>query len=117
MRILRTFALAFLLLPVGGAGAYAAEIPYKPHVSLTVGKTAVLKGVRGQCGKAPPSWAQIKGSLPATTLGTFSDGGVGTVRSSRCGGITPARAVRFTATKAGRQNFTIFDDAFAVTVK
>lgn len=110
-------SLSLIVLLATAPGALAAEIPYNAKPSIKVGQTVVLKGVRSDCGEAAQSWKQIAGKLPTSKLGTFSDGGVGTVNSRRCKGVTPARAVRFTATEKGRESFTIAGDDFTITVK
>ncbi len=97
--------------------AIAQAIPYRNNVTLKVGQTAVLKGVRGECGSAPPAWNQLRSGLPPTALGRFSDGGLGTVNSNTCKGTTPARAVRFTATKTGSESLVIYQDAVSITVE
>ena len=117
---MRFFHISLLVtsLFIGSApAAFAESIPYNANVTVKVGKTAILKGVRGNCGAAAPSWAQISGRLPASTTGRYSDGGTGTVDSSSCGGSTPARAVKFTATKKGSESLTIFNDAVSITVE
>lgn len=110
-------SLSLIVLLAAAPGALAAEIPYNAKPSIKVGQTIVLKGVRSDCGAAARSFKQIAGYLPSSKLGTFSDGGVGTVQSRSCGGPTPARAVRFTATAKGRESFTIAGDDFTITVK
>lgn len=111
----------FLLCLAGtllSTAAVAADFAYNRTPSLTVGSTVVLKGVRaGDCGNTAPSWASIKGKLPKSSLGKFSDGGAGYVKSNSCGARVAARGVRFTATKAGTESFVIYDDKFKVTVK
>jgi len=99
--------------------AAAAEFPYRRNVTLSVGQSVVLKGVRGaDCSKtAAPSWGKIKGRLPKATLGTFSDGGAGTTKSNSCGGVVAARGVKFTAKTKGKEKFVVYDDAISVTVK
>lgn len=103
-----------LVLTCGSAAAQ--NIPYKASVTIAVGKSMVLKGVRGPCGGPAPSWDQVGAKLPKTTLGRFSDGGVGTVVSRSCNGTTAARGVRFTATAKGAESFVIFDDPISITV-
>jgi hypothetical protein len=111
-----------LLLCLAGTlfstAAIAADFAYNRTPSMKVGSSVMLKGVRaGDCGNTAPSWASIKGKLPKSNLGRFSDGGAGTVRSNSCGSRVAARGVRFTATNAGTESFVIYDDKFNVTVR
>lgn len=109
--------LASAALFVAGA-AKAEQFGYKRDVSMKVGQTVVLKGVRADCAaKAPLTWAKIRGNLPKSKLGTFSDGGVGTTRSNACKGVVPARGVRFTATTAGREAFNVYNDPIVLSVR
>lgn len=110
-------ALSGLIFAVSCGGVSAEGIPYRRNVTLKVGETVVLKGVRGDCGAPPPSWSQLSSSLPPTALGRFSDGGPGEVSSKSCKGTTPARAVRFTATQKGSETLLIFEDKVSVTVQ
>ena len=97
--------------------ARAQEIPYQKNVSLEVGQSAVIYGVRGKCGQAAPSWEEIAAQLPNITTGKFSDGGVGTRYSRGCGGTTPARAIQLTATSPGREQLMLFQDPVNIEVK
>ncbi|WP_346894238.1 hypothetical protein [uncultured Roseibium sp.] len=103
--------------------AWAKDIKYHPNVTLRIGQSIVLKGVRSSnCGTTVPSWSDLSRRLPVSRLGSFSDGGAGTVRSNFCFkryGIhyVPARAVRFTAKKRGTEKLKIFLDPVTVTVK
>lgn len=119
MRFLTIFSLAVVLsFPVA-----AQDIKYHRSVSLKVGQSIVLKGVRNRnCGTRPPSWSSLKGRLPRTDLGRFSDGGAGTVRSNHCYKTydvrrVAARGVRFTAKKPGRARLKVFGDPVSITVR
>lgn len=109
--------LSSLIFAMWCGGASAEGIPYRRHVTLKVGEAVVLKGVRGDCGAPAPSWSRLSPHLPPTTLGRFSDGGPGEVSSKSCKGMTPARAVRFTATQKGSETLLIFEDTVSVTVE
>jgi len=98
------------------ASAVAQEIPYRKSVTLSVGQSAIIHGARGECGEAPPTWSRVAERLPIVGLGTFSDGGEGTRHSRSCGGPTPARAVRFTATTPGHEQIELFRDPIDITV-
>lgn len=94
-----------------------ATIPYLDKVSLGVGQATVIHGARGsQCGQQAPDWEQIAATLPPSVTGKFSDGGLGVRFSQRCGGDTPARAIRFTATKPGSEQLRLFGDPVRIEV-
>jgi len=98
--------------------ADAKDFPYRRNVTLSVGGSTVLKGVRsGDCSDSAPSWSRVSRGLPKSKLGSFSDGGEGTVKSNSCGQRVGARGVRFTAKTKGTERFVIFDDTISVTVK
>jgi hypothetical protein len=89
-------------------------IPTNLSPTLRVGETVVIKGVRGQ------SCGQPRGSLenlPTSSLGRFSGGRAGSVNSRSCGGMTPGRELRFTASKAGTETLSVFDDRVTITVR
>jgi hypothetical protein len=109
-----------LVAPAVAAGlmtssAFAQNIPFSPNVSVRVGQSVVLKGVRSECGQPAMAFKQLN-RIPKSSLGRLSDGGVGTTQSRACGGSTPARAIRFTAQKAGSEQLTIYDDVINITV-
>ncbi len=116
---LKALAISAVLGLMTGGGALAAgKIIVKPLVELSVGKSVVIHGARSNtCGAPPPAWADIKASLPNTSLGAFSDGGVGTRLSKQCNGPTPARAITFTAKSKGTDNISLFGDRISITVK
>ncbi|MGE7368000.1 hypothetical protein ACQKKX_02880 [Neorhizobium sp. NPDC001467] len=90
---------------------------HRPSIAVKPGSALLLKGVRGRnCTDPAPEWAEIAAQLPPSTTGTFSDGGIGTVLSRRCGKVVPARGIRFTATTKGRERLSVFRDRVAVTV-
>jgi hypothetical protein len=113
-RMFYLFTIAFALTAVE---THAKDFKYKRSVTLKIGQSVVLKGVRRGCGKSAPTWAGIKGRLPRSKLGSFSDGGTGTYSSVRCGRKVGARGVKFTAKKAGKEKLVIFLDPFRITVK
>ena len=97
--------------------AGAQRIPYKRYVTLSVGQSTVIHGARGACGEAPPDWEEVIRGLPLSLIGSYSDGGLGVRRSRSCGGPTPARAVKFTAEKAGSEQIVLYGDPINITVK
>lgn len=111
------FTLTFATVALASSGiALAGNIPYQSAVSLHVGESTIVHGARGKCGKDAPDWEHAKERLPESELGTFSDGGVGTRGSRKCNGDTPARAVRFTASKAGTETLKLYGDKVKITV-
>lgn len=118
MRLL-SLSIAAALIASFTVPAIARDFPYKRNVSLSVGQSVVLKGVRsGSCSTTKaPSWGDVSGKLPKPKLGTLSDGGAGMVNSTSCNGRTAARGVKFTAKKTGSERFVVFDDTISVTVK
>ena len=114
---MRKLLLATLLPLFAAASTFAAEFNYQPMVSLKPGKTTLLKGARGKaCGDPAPSWSEVAANLPKSATGSFSDGGVGTVKSRSCGKAVPARGIRFTSKTVGKERLTIFGDAVSITV-
>jgi len=106
--------IAFLF----ASSANAESIPYNPKITMKVGQTVTLKGVRTKCdGTRAPRYFSIRGKFPKVKIGEFQDGGAGTVLSDSCGKEVPARAVRFKATKAGKAKFKLYKDAFEITVR
>lgn len=102
--------------PWGGPADAAPMIRYDPELRMTVGESRVIHGERGDCGKLPREWDDLQNSLPASALGTFSDGGLVRRNSKYCKGVTPARGIRFTATKPGTELMHITGDLIKMTV-
>ena len=96
----------------------AQNIPTNLNVTLRVGQSTIIHGVRGRaCGAPAPSWGEAAATLPSSQIGTFSDGGIGTRSSRVCGGSVPARAIRFKATKKGSEVVNVQGDPVAITVR
>lgn len=94
------------------------RIYWREVSELSVGESVVIHGKRGdRCAEQPPPWAEVLPLLPQLSTGVWSDGGVGYRISRSCGGPTPARAVVFTATRAGVDKFMLYEDPITVTVK
>ena len=106
-----------LALPIAWLPAQAQEIPYQKNVSLQVGESAIIYGVRGECGQPAPSWEDIAKQLPTISAGRFSDGGIGTRWSRACRGATPARAIQYTAITDGNDQLILFQDPVNIEVK
>lgn len=105
-------------LMTGGGALAAGKIIVTPLVELSVGKSVIIHGARSNtCGSPPPAWTDLEASLPSSSLGAFSDGGVGTRLSARCNGPTPARAIKFTAKTKGSEKVYLEGDRITITVK
>ena len=81
-----------------------------------MGQSQVIHGERGDCGKLPREWRDVRGHLPTSPLGEFSDGGLVRRHSMFCKGTTPARGIRFTATKAGIEEMYVTGDYMKIIV-
>lgn len=112
-----TVGLLFFMMPFGTSSAISQEIPYQAKVSLEVGQSALIHGARGECGQNAPGWEKVAPSLPTLSTGKFSDGGLGTRNSRKCGGPTPARAVRFTATTPGTEQIQLYGNPIRIEVR
>ena len=100
--------------PVGSYEGIAAD--YVRNVSTRVGEATIIHGARGNdCGPAP-AWEVARELLPDLVTGTLSDGGVGTRHSRQCGGRVPARAILYTATQAGTEQFSLYGDDIVIRV-
>jgi hypothetical protein len=118
MRTILAVASVVGMLFAFPAVSLAKDMPYRSSVTVKVGQTVLLKGIRHKdCGKPARAFSYYKPQLPKSSLGTFSDGGVGTTRSDRCGGVVPARGVRFTAKKPGKERLRVMGDPITITVK
>jgi hypothetical protein len=102
--------------PWSGPADNAPIVPFKPVLTMNVGDSRPIYAERGDCGKLPRDWPQVEADLPALKTGTFSDGGLARRHSKFCRGLTPARAIVFTATQAGVSEFEIQGDFFKLTV-
>jgi hypothetical protein len=111
---LATAALAVGLSTVPLSALTEATIKYRKSVSLHVGQSVVVHGIRGECGQEPVL-SEIK--LPGLATGELRLGKMGVRQSGRCDGLTPAVEMIFTATSAGRETFEVEGDKISVRVK
>jgi hypothetical protein len=121
------FASALVLsgcVPESGTSASAAGpaqmIPFRENVTVQVGQSVVVHGLRGECGAlpTPARVAEATASLNAqTSLGAFSFGAEGVRRSAACNGPTPARQTIFTATAVGQETIRVHGDTVRITVR
>lgn len=88
-------------------------IQWVPSLTLKVGQSAVVHGVRGKCGTMPGS-KKLKTRYFRT--GKLTYGKPGVRQSVTCGGLTPAVEAIFVATKPGTERFEISNDIIRVTV-
>lgn len=102
--------------PWGGPAAAAPLFTYQPEFEIALGETRTIYAERGDCGKLPRAWQETAAELPVSLTGTFSDGGLARRNSKFCKGITPARAIVFTATTPGVEEFRIQGDFLKVVV-
>jgi hypothetical protein len=102
--------------PWAGPADHAPIVPFNPVVTMKVGDTRPIYAERGDCGKLPRDWELVESDQPALRPGTFSDGGLARRFSKFCQGLTPARAIVFTATTPGIEEFEIQGDFFKMTV-
>ncbi|SEL60390.1 hypothetical protein SAMN05443999_106200 [Roseovarius azorensis] len=93
------------------------RIPYREHTVVKTGQSVVIHGERSLCGEQPPPWEAVAHNLPSLAIGVWSDGGVGFRISNSCGGPTPARAVVFTATRSGEEQFYLYADPVTIRVE
>lgn len=111
-------ALGVGLFLCGSLPAQANDFHYHRSVTLKVGESDVIYGIRrSDCGDTAPAWDSVQARLPHSSLGAFSDGGEGTVRSKRCDAIVGARGIRFTGQKTGSETITLFGDPVKITVQ
>lgn len=117
MNAFGTLGLATAIAVASTVSAVAADIPYRRNVVLKVGQSVVLKGVRPKCNRTrAPRFNRLR-RLPSSRLGLLLDGGTGTVKSNRCGKVMPARAIKFRATRRGRETLSIYGDTISITVR
>ena len=116
MKFVPSALLATMIVITNPLSASADNIPYYSKIVLSVGQSAVIKGVRHRdCdSKRAPSFF---GKLPKTSLGKFKRGKKGTVDSVSCGKVIPARELIFVARKRGTEKLIVKGDPVTITVK
>lgn len=102
--------------PWAGPADNAPIVPFKPVVTMKVGDSRPIYAERGDCGELPRDWSFVETDLPTLRTGSFSDGGLARRHSKFCHGLTPARAIVFTAERPGIEEFEIQGDFFKMTV-
>jgi hypothetical protein len=93
--------LAFASLP---------EIGYDAHVRMALTTSRLIHGEYDTCKGPPPSWDEIAGNVPLSTLGRFADGGLARKMVNDCGKEMIVRAVMFTAEFPGIEEIYVLDD-------
>jgi hypothetical protein len=97
--------------------AHLPMIGYNSRVVMAVGESRLIHGDRGDCyGGLLPDWAYTQQRVPASRLGSFSDGGLARKMSNFCNAVVPVRAVRFTASTAGVEEVRLLDDFVKIVV-
>ena len=103
---------------IGKSGAVGPETNrHEFYVKLKVGNSAIISGARSNCGEAPPPWDRVGPGLMKLKIGTLSDGGIGKRYSISCKGMVPTRAIKFTATHKGREEFMLYSDRTIIDVQ
>lgn len=102
--------------PWAGPADNALIIPFRPKITMKVEENRPIYAVRGECGELPAEWSELVFDLPTVRTGTFSDGGLARRHSKFSQGLTPARAIHFSATESGVEEFEIQGDFFKMTI-
>lgn len=111
----KMFLVATLLFASPVQADPSLRIHYRDSVTLNVGQSVVVHGMRGRkCGNAPRT---PRLDNPTTDLGMLSLGRVGIRESAACKGDTPAIEVIFTARRKGREEITLFGDTIQIQVR
>ena len=111
----RVILLSFILAATSVAANSGNLIERKREVVLKVGQSVVVNGIRGECGKRPTG-LQLK-KTRKTKLGVMSFGRWGVKESDRCGGMTPAIEIVYTARKKGSEIVKSDGSRIKITVK
>lgn len=94
----------------------AKHISPLTNVSLEVGESVIVHGAIDQCRKDSLRWSDVSLQVPNSKTGFFSNGGYGVIDSKRCGGITPALQIRFTANQTGSERLIVAGDPVNIVV-
>lgn len=87
-------------------------------VEMRVGETKHLTAYRGNsCSAGAPSYADIVGRLPKSSIVNYSDGGLSSRVSRDCGKRVPTRAVNGTAIATGSEGHRYQSGTVAIVVK
>lgn len=113
--MLRLFVIATIFFTSTASADPNVRIHYRNSVTLSVGQSVVVHGMRGrQCGTAPSSPTLARRN---TELGRLSLGRAGVRESVQCNGDTPAIEVIFTAHRIGRETISLFGDLIQIHVR
>ncbi|MFZ0098519.1 MAG: hypothetical protein WAK98_08550 [Gemmobacter sp.] len=107
-------ALAVVFFATASFADTANDIPHQKSLTLRVGQSAVIYGYRGDCG-ALPGPGDV--TVPALKTGKLSIGKPGQRNSRKCGGVTPAVEIIFTATAPGSDSFKLQGDPIRIKVQ
>jgi hypothetical protein len=106
------------LAVIGKSGAVAPNVNrHEFYVKLKIGETAIIGGARSDCEQPPPPWDFVGPGLLKLKIGKLSDGGIGKRYSIACKSVVPTRAIKFTATQKGREQFMLYSDRTTIDVQ
>lgn len=87
-------------------------------VEMGVGQTRHITAYRGNsCSAGAPSYAEIVGRLPKSSIIKYSDGGLSSRVSKDCGRRVPTRAVNGTGIAPGSEGHAYQSGSVAIVVK
>jgi len=95
------------------------KVPYRKNVSVKVGQSIVIHGLRGECGMLPKESAvtAMEKRYRDIKVGKITAGKKGVRNSASCGGRTPVVEAIFTAQQKGRVKIDLFGDIISIRVK
>ena len=95
------------------------KVPYRDKVTVKVGQSVVVHGLRGKCGALPTKSdvSKMQKQYGNVQVGKIVAGKQGVRNSKSCGGATPVIEAVFVAQSKGRVAFELFGDPISITVK
>lgn len=97
-------------------GSGLPAVDFVGHVRLPLDSSRIIHGSSGGCEGPLPTWQEINDTLPKTSLGTFTDGGLARKVVRRCGRELPVRAVLFTGLRTGIEEVVVLEDFIKIEV-
>lgn len=122
MRILASTLSLVTIFMLSASFVFGDEvnhIPFKEKITVKVGESIVIHGLRGECGKLPePSEiTAMEARYVDVKVGKIIAGKDGVRGSRSCGGLTPVVEAVFVAQKKGRVKLRLFGDEISIRVK